>query len=194
MTNPLKEGVEAVLDDLDVHDARQVYEAIRLARPSGLGRVPEQDVQGEPTKSLREVMALAIDRDLVARQYHNGFLEVFDAGVPALQRGLKATASLEGAIVYCHLKLLARYPDSLIARKRGAAEAAEATRRAAAVLDGGWPKRDDGKKALADLDAWLRADGHARNPGTTADLVTASLFVALREGIITLPAKIPWAT
>jgi triphosphoribosyl-dephospho-CoA synthetase len=34
------------------------------------------------------------------------------------------------------------------------------------------------------LDADLRGDGNARNPGTTADLVTAVLFVALLEGLL----------
>ena len=40
---------------------------------------------------------------------------------------------------------------------------------------------------LARFDAWLRADGHARNPGATADLMAAALFAALREGTIALP-------
>ncbi len=31
-------------------------------------------------------------------------------------------------------------------------------------------------EALADLDFWLRADGHQRIPGTTADLIAAGLF------------------
>ena len=31
-----------------------------------------------------------------------------------------------------------------------------------------------------------------RNPGTTADLVCACLFVALRTGILTLPTSLPW--
>ena len=37
---------------------------------------------------------------------------------------------------------------------------------------------------LQELDEWLRADGHRRNPGTTADLVAASLFAAFREGVL----------
>ena len=47
--------------------------------------------------------------------------------------------------------------------------------------------------ALAELDAWLRAEGNRRNPGTTADLVTACLFIALREGSITLPPSVPFS-
>jgi len=48
-----------------------ILEAIRLANPGGLGRVSQQDVHDEPTQGLREVMALAADRDLIARQYVN---------------------------------------------------------------------------------------------------------------------------
>jgi triphosphoribosyl-dephospho-CoA synthase len=188
----LREGVAAVLDDLDVEDARQVYQAIRLAAPSGLGRVAEQDVQNEPTQTLGQVMQLSSERDLVARQYATGFRTVFAEGTPALQHGLKETACLEGAIIFCQLHLLARNHDSLIARKRGVAEAAEAGRRAGRVLASGWPRGNAGRVALEELDAWLRAEGHRRNPGTTADLVTASLFVALRQGIITMPPKLPW--
>jgi triphosphoribosyl-dephospho-CoA synthase len=178
-------GALEVLERLDVDDARLVYEAIRLANPAGLGRVEQQDVSAEPTLPLRQVMALAADRDLVARQYANGFREVFDDGVPALVRGLEQTGCLEGSIIFCHLSLLAKHPDSLIARKRGVAEAEEASRRARLVLRG--------DMAVDELDAWLRAEGHSRNPGTTADLVTAVLFVALREGILSLPPAYPWA-
>jgi triphosphoribosyl-dephospho-CoA synthase len=129
-------------------------------------------------------MALAADRDLVARQYANGFREVFEDGVPALIAGIEKTRCLEGAIIHCHLALLAKHPDSLIARKRGIREAEEASRRALAVLEG--------RAEITDLDAWLQAEGRGRNPGTTADLVTACLFVALRTQVLTLPLTLPW--
>ena len=189
----LRRALEGTLERLNQSDAVAVYQAIRLANPGGLGRVPEQDIHMEPTQTLREVMALAADRDLVARQYANGFHEVFEDGVPALQNSLALVGSLENSIIYCHLHLMASHPDSLIARKRGLVEAEEAGRRAQQVLRAGWPTRA-GQVALADLDAWLRAEGHGRNPGTTADLVTACLFVLLREGNISLPLQIPWQT
>jgi triphosphoribosyl-dephospho-CoA synthase len=186
----LRGGVRRILAGLGVEDARRVYEAIRLAAPGGLGRVADQDVREEPTQPLREVMALAAGRDLVARQYAGGFAEVFDDGVPALTAGLEATGCLEGAIIHAHLHLMALHPDTLIARKRGPAEAEEAARRARRVLEQGWPREPAGMAALAELDAWLRAEGNRRNPGTTADLLTASLVVALRQGTIPLPP--PW--
>jgi triphosphoribosyl-dephospho-CoA synthase len=189
----LRSGLEQVLTALDVADAEMVYAAIRLATPAGLGRVPSQDVHEKPTLPLREAMTLAAGRDLIARQYNNGFYEVFEEGVPALRRGLDERASMEGAIIACHLHLMAEHPDSLIARKGGLAEAEEAGQRARRVLAEKWPHTRAGWTALADLDAWLRADGHRRNPGTTADLVTACLFVALREGTIQLPPPCPWS-
>jgi triphosphoribosyl-dephospho-CoA synthase len=193
LSEDLRKGLQRVLAGLDVADARATYEAIRLAAAGGLGQVPDQDIRQEPTQGLREAMALAAERDLIARQYANGFREVFDDGVPALCLGLKQTGHIESAIIYCHLHLLASYPDSLIVRKRGLAEAQEASHRARSVLALGWPRGEESQQALTELDAWLRAEGHGRNPGTTADLVTACLFVLLRESTITLPSQFPWS-
>ena len=122
-------------------------------------------------------MALAADRDLIARQYANAFADVFELGVPALLDGIRQFGRLEPAIQHCQLVWLANHPDSLIVRKRGPAVAAEASKRARSLLEIGGL----GSSAYDEFDRWLREDGHARNPGTTADLVTACLFVALRE-------------
>ncbi|TMQ34943.1 MAG: triphosphoribosyl-dephospho-CoA synthetase [Planctomycetota bacterium] len=188
----LETGVGTVLAATTVADARAAYQAIRTALPGGMGRVPEQDLAGEPTQSLVEVMRLAAGRDLIALQYANGYREIFAEGVPALTRGLEATGELEAAIILCYLRLLAAHPDTLIARKRGLAEAQEASRRARHVLQAGWPGSQVGGASLAELDRWLRAEGHSRNPGTTADLVTACLFILLRQGTIRLPSQYPW--
>lgn len=178
---PLREGVAEVLAGLTVRDASLAYRAIRLAQPGGLGEADDQDVAAEPTVTLLEAMRLAADRDAVARQYANGYAEVFDIAFPVL-RGW-AGRSTQTAIVAAYLTLMAEVPDTLIARKRGMAVAREASARASGALMAHWPKLD----RLADFDAWLRADGHARNPGATADLVTAALFAALRDGTIALP-------
>jgi triphosphoribosyl-dephospho-CoA synthase len=183
---PLRDGLRRVLDGLSVEDARAAYEAIRLANPSGLGRVAEQDVADEPTQTLRQVMALAADRDLIALQYVNGFVQVFEEGVPALRQALGAGATLEGAIIACQLKLLADHPDSLIVRKRSPDEATEVSRRARRVLASGWETGQGAWQVVEEFDAWLREEGHTRNPGTTADLVAASLFVALVLGELNL--------
>ncbi|VTR96591.1 triphosphoribosyl-dephospho- protein : Triphosphoribosyl-dephospho-CoA synthase OS=Gemmata sp. Wa1-1 PE=4 SV=1: CitG [Gemmata massiliana] len=181
-----------VLARLSIEDARHVYEAIRIAKPGGLGDAPEQDVRDEPTVTLLEAMKLAADRDMVARQYANDFADVFDFGVPAFLDALARFGSVEAAIIDSQLRWLARYPDSLIARKNGPAVADDVQKRAAEVLRVGGIATPDGRAAGVALDRHLRSDGNKLNPGTTADLITACLFVALRENKVTPSAPFRW--
>ena len=176
----LRAEVERVLAALTREDAARVYEAIRLVNPGGLGKVDEGDVADEPDRGLRELMALAAGRDAVARQYATGYRDAFEVGIPALREGLARTGCLEGAIISAHLCLMSRCPDTLIARKRGFAEAQESASRAAEVLDLGWPDTPEGWARCDELDAWLREGGNSRNPGATADLIAACLFAMLR--------------
>jgi len=184
----ISEGVGSVLDALDRDDARQVYEAIRLAKPGGLGREAVADVADGPPSSLVEAMRWAADRDLVARQYANGFHEVLELVVPWLVEADARGQSPDAMIVEVQLRLMSEFPDSLIARKCGAAIARQAQDRAAEVLSVASSVDEAYQRAISDFDDWLRGDGHRRNPGTTADLIAAGLFVALREGTMGFPS------
>jgi triphosphoribosyl-dephospho-CoA synthase len=179
----LESGIGQALAALTPADTQAVYEAIRVASAGGLGQVSEADVRSDPPPdlSLVDAMRLAADRDLIARQYTNGFQDVF--GVARfIEFGLTLQATLEDAIVLAYLKQLATAPDSLIQRKLGAEVAEEAGRRAEAVLLNGSVRSEPFQHALTEFDRWLRADGNRRNPGTTADLIAAGLFVLLRDG------------
>jgi triphosphoribosyl-dephospho-CoA synthase len=179
----ISEGIKSVLEGLSVADARLVYEAIRVACPGGLGETVTQDISDEPTGTLREVMALAAERDAVAREYASGFEITLQTAVPALQDFWNQSSDWETAVIRLQLMLMADCPDTLIARKCGIAEAEEAARRARQTL-----QAEDFKSGLQELDHWLRETGNRRNPGTTADLIVAALFVALRDGFIKPPA------
>src|SRR6185437_12790622 len=85
----LRSGVALVLRQLTIEDADSVYRAIRLANPGGLVDAPEQDVHSSPTVTLLEAMRLAAGRDLIARQYANGFADVFGFGVPAFAEAVQ---------------------------------------------------------------------------------------------------------
>ena len=188
-SSPLAAAVADVLDHLTADDARHVYEAIRIANPGGLGTVDEADVADEPPADLRAAMTLAADRDLVARQYANGFAEVLGIVVPLLADGARRGWPLPDTVIHAAVSLMQAYPDSLIARKCGPAVAEQSAEMAGAVLSAGPVGSGAYFAALADLDFWLRADGHRRNPGTTADLIAAGLFAALWEGAISPPVK-----
>jgi triphosphoribosyl-dephospho-CoA synthase len=182
----LDTSVSSVLHRLTRDDARLVYEAIRLAKPGGMGKVETADVAGEPPENLLDAMQLAADRDLVARQYANGFAEVFGDVVPALRDAIQRYP-VYPAIVNAYLKILAKHSDSLIARKCVADIAKRASDHAAQIVASAKPDDDDWHELVADFDFWLRSDGHRRNPGTTADLITAGLFVTLWEGTLRPP-------
>jgi len=126
-------------------------------------------------------MRLAADRDLVARQYTNDFADIFAGTAAWIEAGLSRGWRLEQAIVHTHLRQIANSPDSLIQRKCGPRVAKEASDFAAAVLKSGSPADSAYQEAATNFDHWLRADGHRRNPGTSADLIAAGLFVLLRE-------------
>jgi triphosphoribosyl-dephospho-CoA synthase len=174
--------VERVLAGLDDSDAADVWAAIRLAAPGGLGTATTHDVHGPPPADLRAAMRLAAPHDLVARLWAEGYAPLCAGLVGDLDAELAAGHSLDDAIVRAYLRQLAREPDSLIIRRHGAAAAADVSLRAAAVIALPEPRW---RSAAAELDAFLRAPLRL-NPGTTADLVAAALYI-----LLSVPGRLP---
>jgi triphosphoribosyl-dephospho-CoA synthase len=174
----LRAATERTLAQLDVDDAAAAFAAIARASPGGLGEASEHDVRAPARVSLREAMAAAAHRDRIASEYESGYAIVFESALPALTEELRAGAPTLDAIVSLHLRLLAAHPDTLIERKAGAEASERVSAAAREVLDG--------TRSLADFDASLRGPDHRLNPGTTADLVAATLLAALLSGV-TLP-------
>lgn len=188
----LEAGIANVLAQLGPADSQAVYAAIAEANPGGLGEVGEHDVRRDPPPaSLLVAMQLAADHDLIARQYVNGFQEVLCQVSDSLRSALADSWPLNTAILAAQLQLMHEYPDSLIARKAGQQVAQEAADRAGWVLEIDDYHSEAFHDRLSDLDFWLRSDGNRRNPGTTADLITAGLFAGLRSGWLNLP--IAWS-
>jgi triphosphoribosyl-dephospho-CoA synthase len=178
----LRERLRSVLGETTVTDAGEVYAAIRRARPGGLGEAKIDDVAGAPTRSLKDAMALAAERDAVAREYVTDFALTFEVGVPAVLSARREGLAWSDAVVEAYLALLDAVPDTHIARKLGATEAAAISRRARDVRASGGTRSAEGRQALGVLDAELRDPRNRRNPGTTADLTCAALFVVILEG------------
>ena len=179
----LRAALGRVLADLTVQDARLAYEAIRAASPAGMGEVDRHDVgEDDVTVTLREAMDAARERDSIAREYVTDFEIAFTLGAGTLRRCWQDGAAFSDAVVTAFLTILAEVPDTLIARKNSADVAEGVSRRAAQVLAVGGSLSDQGRARLAELARELGDEAHALNPGTTADLVAASLFVFLTEG------------
>jgi triphosphoribosyl-dephospho-CoA synthase len=181
----LRDRLRRVLDELDVVDAEQAFAAIRLAQPGGLGTVPENDIRQPATVALSVAMAGAAARDRIAEQYATGFADVFEIGVARLRSGLSRWTSEHWATTFAYLGFLAGMPDSHIARKSGL-ERAQAVCAMARLFDRLMQDAGDPEHLAARLmtfDADLKSAG--LNPGTSADLTVASLFVLrLQDGEI----------
>lgn len=182
----LRQAVASVLATLDLADAQAVYRAIALANPGGLGSAPEQDVHTAPSVGLREAMSLAADRDRIARQYHNGFADLFDIGLPAFLAAREnadpaARSARAEAVQRLYLTLLGAFPDSHIVRKQGP-QMAQTVMQAAQAWLARLPSQGHPAQPLDADPAWGAWDqalkGTGINPGTTADLTVATLMLA----------------
>ena len=182
----LRRALAMVLETLDRQDAADVFAAIRLANPAGLGRAERFDVADEPAVNLRAAMAAAADRDRIARAYASGFEDLFAVGLPALDaahaRGLPE--GWPASAVY--LAYLARFPDTHIARKHGAARA-ELVRAEAEELLRELDLASARVERLLDFDAALKAQG--LNPGTSADFTVATLFAHAGSAVAGSPCR-----
>jgi triphosphoribosyl-dephospho-CoA synthase len=186
----LRGKLELVTRSTTPEDAALVYEAIRTAMtPRVLGEVDELDVYDPDSTSelvekgltLLDVFGLCSERDHICREWTSGFNVTFDEGYPHMKAAL-GSADVNTAVVNTFLHILSGNPDSLIARKSGAALAEEVSGRAQRILEEGGCGSEAGGEMLLELDDELAEAGGALNPGTTADLTASSLFVALLEG------------
>ena len=179
---PLRAALAGVLAATTVDDARHTYAAIRLASPGGLGAADSQDVADDPTVSLTHAMRLAADRDGIAREYATDFRATFEVAVPALDAARRDGLDWNDAIVETYLTLLATYPDTHIVRRAGAALAGEVSGYAREALAAGGTRSALGRESIERMRHALTGDRHLANPGTTADITTAAIFVALLGG------------
>ena len=173
----LPERLQVVLNNLTVDDAIDCYQAIRLAEAGGLGKQDQQDISAVPTITLLEAMDLAKNRDQIAQQYINNFNTLWDLSLPSLTKAINSGESVEWATAFAYLKLLSKALDSLISRKQSTALATKVSERAKQFViqieeTGNLDTHFD---ALSLWDKELKEK--AINPGTSADLIAATLLL-----------------
>ncbi|WP_276278995.1 triphosphoribosyl-dephospho-CoA synthase [Halorussus caseinilyticus] len=181
------EGVARVVEDTTVEDAANFYRAFdhadvfvddppedaeELDARRGSEAVPAVESRGV---TLYDVMELGAESDDVAAEWTGEFERTFWAADRLAELSGSVPASALGARVY--LELLAREPDTLVAKQHGAKTAESVRVRAQEALEGG----PEVVEAFAES---LVEDGV--NPGTTADLTAAGLFVALARGEVSV--------
>lgn len=180
----LREEVVRVLEETTPEDAVDFYAAFRIAG-ARVAEVEELSIEDPASldrllsekRTLLDLMRLSSGHDLVAREWSAGFERSF-----LLSRILEERVrdlGLNDGVVISYLEALAEVPDGLVASKFGLPRAEEVSERARAILGG---EIFETLRLARDLDdQFIEEDV---NPGSTADLIGAALFIALMEGAI----------
>lgn len=167
-------GAMQAIQKTDVSDAVAFYKAFAMTTVR-MNATDELDVNDPHTltvirdrdMTLLDVMTHSAPHDMVAREWVTGF--------PMTRRGadiLIQSGPGREAIVRTFLTLLATEPDTFIIKKHGSLVAREIMLAARDVLEG--------KRTAEDLDTECITRGI--NPGSIADIVIASIYIALGEG------------
>ena len=185
----LRRNIKLVVEATTAEDAISLYEAIDIAKPSGLNGAPDLDVRAVDSKkrifeeniSLFEIFNIAADYDDICYEWVNNYSITFDLAYPHLMELLK-NKSLNMAILHTFLEVLAQRPDTFISRKIGAAKALEVSAYARQTLLLGGVETARGKNSIITFDKKLRNSGNNYNPGTTADIIATALAFSTLNG------------
>jgi len=172
----LESDLPGVLEKTTVQDAVDFYRAFELAG----ARVAEVELFSlmdpgsenalcESEKTLLELMRLSMGHDIVAREWATNYRRSFLLAERLVEQ--TEEHGLNDGVVRTFLEALAEVPDSLISAKFGPDKARQVSRQAAQAL------ADSTLEKARQMDCDLL--GQDINPGSTADLIAASLFISL---------------
>ena len=177
----IRPNVVKLMANTSVDDACDLYDAINIADAGGMGDQDEYDVASDNAKqelrdnnqTMYDVLKISAPWDMLAREMTSDMPAVFELGYPTYHE-LKEEKSLNDACVLTFLTILSQVPDTLISRKYGSDEALKISMMTRDLLK--LKDSDDFSERLQEFDDYLYDNGY--NPGTTADLTAASIFVS----------------
>ncbi|OIB58900.1 triphosphoribosyl-dephospho-CoA synthase [Natrialba sp. SSL1] len=162
-------------EHVDVHVADPPADMAPLDVRRGGDAIPALEKRG---LTLLEVMEQSVPGDDVAREWVTGFERSFAAA----EQLANVDGPLPDRAATVFLSLLADRPDTLVATKHGEGVAREVTDRADELAAQDALSTDRGAvEAFAD-DLVERGI----NPGTTADITAAALFIALESELVSV--------
>lgn len=179
----LREAVTKVIVEATIDDADWVFKAITLASPGGLGNSEQQDVSEKASVTLLEAMEIASEKDRIALQYLTGYKDIFNFSVLRYNAGFNRWGDRNWAAVAAYADMLRQFPDSHIERKYGN-QYSEMVAMKMTLLSEELYKTDNPvqiKPLLLRLDQEFKFYGI--NPGTTADMIVATVFTVFLEDL-----------
>ena len=172
-------NLKIVIDNINYKQTKSIYKAINLANAGGMSSKEEFDLKSNESDNftLFEAMNFAKTYDYIASEYTNYFYNIINNISLNWRNYFKLMNNDECATTATFLKQIVSNPDSLIARKHGLSTAEQVSERFKEIADEYCALKDPNilNNKLLLLDSELKIQG--LNPGTTADVVVASIFL-----------------
>ena len=172
----LLKKIRSLIKKQNVKNSVLIFKAIAITAPGGLGSSKKYDVNELPKTNLFKAMKFSRKRDLIAKQYYDGFKDIFNIGVPAYKKFYNKWGKINWALTGVYLTFLKKFNDSHIARNKGNKTAISIKKEAKKYYF--FLKNNKNltkiKKELLVFDKKLKSKGI--NPGTIADLTVATFL------------------
>ncbi len=186
-----KKVLKKIIEDTTVQDTLDLYEAINLCNPGGLGKVERYDLtdknaihQIQKDKiTLQQIFNISQTYDLISSEYSSVYNIILNEGLPYYYEVFNQSNDINISTVHTFLYILENHYDTLIIRKAGLNLAREISENASKILKVGGLTTNKGKKLLMEMDNNLQSHEGKLNPGTTADLIAGIIFCALIFGL-----------
>ena len=175
----LLKKIKSLIKKQNIKNSIPIFKAISLTSPGGLGFSKKYDVNEPSNTNLYKAMEFAKEKDLIARQYCNGFKDIYKIGIPAYKNFYNKWGKVDWALTGVYLTFLKKFNDSHIARNKGNKIATSIKKEAKKYYF--FLKNNKSltkiKKKLLVFDKKLKSK--RINPGTTADLTVATLLLEI---------------
>jgi triphosphoribosyl-dephospho-CoA synthase len=192
----LHQSLSQILHNSSIDDAVELIRTLQIADPGGAkpktpkwtGESQAFDFQSPRTieairrekYTLLDLQALAAPYDAIAQEYTNEFRYSFETLYPRFIEALNQHPRVEDAVLISYLWALGQRPDTFIQRKAGPDTAQQVTEEAKKLHNRIQDLPEDRwQKEIDPFDEYLRSEGSRLNPGTTADMLSAAVFLAL---------------
>lgn len=183
-TKCLKAQVRKVVRETTVEDAVELYRAFSEAKVKvkpvddlDLGDISSLDRIQERGLTLFNLMEISSGYDMIAEEWTNGFTKTFECAASIRNKVKKH--GINDAVVLTFMEILSSNKDTFIQTKFDLKKAEKVSLQARGILQKG--DMDEIRDEIRSFDEELLREGV--NPGSTADIIIAGLFVSLFEGM-----------
>ncbi|MHA1269187.1 MAG: triphosphoribosyl-dephospho-CoA synthase [Candidatus Helarchaeota archaeon] len=189
--NDFRIKLDQIIKNSIAEDTINLYKAIKIASPGGLGEKSEYDVHNESSIekikneniNLYDIFKISMDWDSISKELVSKYQITFEIGVPFFIQTFQECNDINITTVNTFLKIASEIPDSLIIRQHGERIANEYRKKALELISRGGLLNSSNKNKLLEWERSLIKTNLKINPGTTADLTVSTIFISLLTGI-----------